>query len=182
MCVLEAATMTAISIGMTAVSGAMAYVGQQQQYAAQVENIHRQETQAQKTLNLQWSQQKGALESERDKAQAAKADASIAGNAAAGKAIAQSAESGVVGLSVGNLLGSIEGETNRYNGQIDSNARVGTANANAAMKMAQRGGAARLASIPIPTKPSFLPSLVGIASGITGNISDYNKQIKYQPV
>ena len=124
-------------------------------YQNKVAYRREQETQAQKTLNLQVAQQQAALESQKGKAQGEKADVAIEGYAAQSRIAASAAESGVVGLSVEALLGDAAGRAGRFNNRVDYNSSVGVANAYNELKMAQRGGGARLAEIPIPVKPRF---------------------------
>lgn len=141
------------------------------QYKNQVEYIRRQEEQTQKTLNLQVAEQRAQYNSDLDKAQGEKADAAISAYKAKSKASAAAAESGVVGLSVDNLIGDIEGEAWRYNARNDYNAKVAYQQGNASLKNAQRTGAARIASMEIPVKPKFNTGLqIGSAvlSGLGG--------------
>lgn len=141
------------------------------QYRNQVEYIKRQEVQTQKTLNQQVAQQALQSQSDTAKLQGEKADTSIRAYKAASRASAAAAESGVVGLSVDNLIGDIWGEAGRHENRIDYNAKVGRGQANMQLKMAQRSGAARIASMEIPVRPKFNTGLqVGSAvlSGLSG--------------
>ena len=186
MCVIAGAAaagaMGGISSALTAVTsiasigiGIMQSNAQNQaaaaQYKNQVEYIRRQEEQTQKTLNLQVAEQRAQYNSDLDKAQGEKADAAISAYKAKSKASAAAAESGVVGLSVDNLIGDIEGEAWRYNARNDYNAKVAYQQGNASLKNAQRTGAARIASMEIPVKPKFNTGLqIGSAvlSGLGG--------------
>lgn len=150
------------------------------EYNNQVEYRRRQEEQAQKTLNLQVAQQQAALESEKGKAQGEKADIAIEGYAAKSRASAAAAESGIVGLSVANLMGDIEGRIARAEGKIDYNAKVGFYNAKNELKMAQRGHGARLAEIPIPVKPRFNMGLEIAAAGVSA-LSSIGSTLSRQP-
>ena len=149
------AVSTIAGIGMQIMQAGAANQAAQAQYQNEVAHRRQQEVQAQKTLNLQVSQQQMALESEKDKAQGAKAEMAIEGYAAESRAITSAAESGIVGFSLENLIGDIRGRTGRALGKTDYNAAVATANAGNELKMAQRGMGARLAEIPIPVKPRF---------------------------
>ena len=141
------------------------------QYKNQVEYIKRQEVQTQKTLNLQVAEQRAQYNSDLDKAQGEKADVAINAYKQKSKASAAAAESGVVGLSVDNLSGDIEGEAWRYNARNDYNAKIAHQQGTASLKNAQRTGAARIASMEIPVKPKFNTGLqIGSAvlSGLGG--------------
>lgn len=141
------------------------------QYKNQVEYIKRQEVQTQKTLNLQVAEQRAQYNSDLDKAQGEKADVAINAYKQKSKASAAAAESGVVGLSVDNLIGDIEGEAWRYNARNDYNAKIAHQQGTASLKNAQRTGAARIASMEIPVKPKFNTGLqIGSAvlSGLGG--------------
>lgn len=161
---------TGLGMMLSIAQAAVGYMGAMQQYNAQIAHMKKQEIQAQKTLNLQVSQQQAALESEKDKAQGALADAAIEVNAKQSTAGTMAAESGIVGISVDNLKGAILGEGGRYKQRIMYNSEVAQMNAENELKMAQRGAAARLAEIPIPTKPSFLPFAVQGLSGIVSGM------------
>lgn len=145
------------------------------QYESQMEFRRQQEIQAQKTLNMQVAQQAMALESEKGKAQGEKADIAIAAYEAASRATASAAEAGVVGVSLGNILGNIDAKQARGEGKIDYNSQVAYYNAENELKMAQRGHGARLAEIPIPQKPSFLPTAISIGSSIVGAAGQFGK-------
>ncbi len=112
-------------------------------------------------------------ESEKGKAQGELADASIEAYAAESRAMTGAAESGIVGLSVNNLIGSLRGEQARFNSKVQYNAKVGTQNAENELRMAQRTGRARLAEIPIPTKPKFNSGLQ-IATAVLSGLSSIN--------
>lgn len=165
---------TVLSTGLSIMQAFVGYQGQMAQYKAEVARIRREEEQAQKTLNQEVAQQRAALESEKDKAQGELADAAIKAEAAKSKASVESAESGVVGLSVAALTDSISAEEARFGGRVQYNTRAATYNAENELKMAQRGHAARLASIPIPVKPSFLPTAINIASSVVSGMQKYN--------
>lgn len=139
------------------------------QYKNQVEYIKRQEVQTQKTLNQQVAQQQMQNQSDTEKLQGEKADTSIKAYKAASRASAAAAESGVVGLSVDNLIGDIWGEAGRYNAKVDHAAKVGRTQAQMNLKGQQRGGAARIASMEIPVKPKFNTGLQ-IGTAVLGGI------------
>lgn len=139
------------------------------QYRNQVEYIKRQEIQTQKTLNQQVAQQQLQTQSDTEKLQGEKADTSIRAYKAASRATAAAAESGVTGLSVDNLIGDIWGEAGRYENRVDYNAKVGRTQANMSLKMAQRQGAARIASMEIPVKPKFNTGLQ-IGTAVLGGL------------
>jgi len=137
-------------------------------YQERVRFRNEQFVQAQKTLNEQVSQQAAALESEKGKAQGEKADASIQAYAAESRALTGAAESGVVGLSVNNLVGSLYAENARFQNKIDYNAKTAGYNAANELKMAKRGSQARLAEIPIPAKPRFNTGLQIASATLSG--------------
>lgn len=137
-------------------------------YQEKVRFRNEQYEQAQKTLNEQVAQQQAALESEKDKAQGEKAAAAIEGYAAASRAQVGAAESGVVGLSVDHLIGSIHAEEGRFQNRLDYNAKVGTFNAQNELRMAKRGSQARLAEIPIPVRPKFNTGLQIATAALSG--------------
>jgi len=181
MCLFMAPVAAAMG-GMTAMSAVMgiatAGVGIMQSFAQnaaasadyqeKVRFRNEQYVQAQKTLNEQVAQQSMALESEKGKAQGEKAEASIKGYAAVSRAQTGAAESGIVGLSVDALIGSIQGEQARFTNKIDYNSDVATANAGNSLKMAKRGAQARLAEIPIPVKPKFNVGLQIATAALSG--------------
>lgn len=159
---------TVASIGI----GIMQASAQQQaanaQYQQQMQYRKDQEVQAQKTLNAQVAQQNMSLESEKDKAQGAKADAAIKTYAAISRASTGSAEAGITGLSVDNLLGAVEGEGGRTQSRIDYNSKMAIANTDNELKIAQRGGTARLHEIPIPIKPANTFGIDALSSVVSG--------------
>lgn len=165
---------TVASIGIGIAQAMASNAAAQAEYENQMQYRKQQETQAQKTLNLQVAQQQQALESAKDKAQGAKAEYAIEGYAAKSRAQAASAESGVVGLSVDNLIGDITGRTARATGKIDYNAAVAGVNAGNELKMAQRGLGAKLADIPIPVKPKFNVGLQ-VASNVVSGLGNLGK-------
>jgi hypothetical protein len=137
-------------------------------YQEKVRFRNEQYTQAQKTLNEQVAQQSAALESEKAKAQGEKAEASIKGYAAESRAMTGAAESGIVGLSVDALVGSIRSEEARFTNKVDYNSKVAGYNAGNELKMAKRGAQARLAEIPIPAKPKFNTGLQIATAALSG--------------
>lgn len=139
------------------------------QYKNQVEYIKRQEIQTQKTLNQQVAQQQLQTQTDTEKLQGEKADTSIKAYKAASRASAAAAESGVVGLSVDNLIGDIWGEAGRYNAKTDHAANVGRYQGKMNLKSQQRGGAARIAAMEIPVKPKFNTGLQ-IGTAVLGGI------------
>jgi hypothetical protein len=166
---------TIASMGMGIAQAMASQAAANSQYQQQVEFRKQQEKQAQKTLNLQVAQQQAAFESEKGKAQGEKADIAIAAFEAASRASASAAESGVVGISLGNVLGTIHAKGTRGQGKIDYNSQVALYNANNELKMAQRGQGARLAEIPIPVKPSFAPTALAIGSSIIDGVAGFGK-------
>lgn len=162
------AVSTIAGIGLSIMQAAASNAAAQAEYQNQLQYRKQMETQAQKTLNLQVAQQQAALESEKDKAQGAKADYAIQGYAMQSRAQAVSAESGIVGLSVDNLIGDIRGRTNRALAKIDANAAIAGVNANNELKMAQRGYGAKLAEIPIPTPPINTMGLQVVSAVVSG--------------
>lgn len=190
MCLFAAGAAAGIGAGMSSALGGFMAIAQiglgiaqsmaansaaQAQYQQQVQFRKEQERQAQKTLNLQVAQQQAALESEKDKAQGALADAAIDTRRKESLATTMAAESGVVGLSVDSLKGAILGEGGRYKNRIAYNSKVGTFNAENELKMAQRGHGARLAEIPIPIKPRSTLAIdaLGAVVGGLGTYMDY---------
>ncbi len=164
---------TALSVASTAmgIMGAMSqYQAQQQAYQEQVRFRQEQATQAQKTLNQQVAQHQAALASERGKAQGEMADTAIRARKAESTAQTGAAESGVVGLSVGHLTADIMGEKGRFDNRIRYNSEMATFNTMNELKMAQRGAQSQVASIPIPQKPSFLPTAVNIGSSVVSGL------------
>lgn len=170
MCV---AALTVASIVLGAAGSLMQYQGQQQQYKAAVAHRNEQAKQAQETLNQQVAQQNSQYESDLNKVQNEKFLAKRGKLAAQSKQQAVSAESGVSGLSVANLMGDIDFEEGLFMGQADYNQRVGYSNANNSLRMAQRGAQAQIAAIPIPTAPSFGPTLVNIGSSVVGGFQQH---------
>jgi hypothetical protein len=164
-----------LNIGMSVMGSMMEYSGQMQQYNAQMQHRAEQAKQAQETLNQQVYQQQGQYESELNKAQQEKFKVTRKAMGAASRASASAAESGIAGLSVQNLLGEVGFEHGSFMGELNYNTTVNTKKANNELKMAERGATARLASIPIPTKPSFGPTLVNIGSSIVGGLSNRNQ-------
>ena len=149
---------------------------QMEAYRREVEHRNKQFEESQKTLNQQVAQQQAALNSERDKAQGEKARAAMDAYAAESRATASAAESGVVGLSVEHMVGSIRGELGRFNSTIDYNAKVAEHNTVNELKMAQRGQQARVNSIPIPVKPKFNMGLE-IGSAVLSGLGGFAKAI-----
>ena len=158
------------------IMGAMAqHQSQMAQYNEQVRFRMEQAKQAQETLNQQVAQQQTAYTSEIGKLQGQAAEVAIEAREAESRAAAAAAESGVVGLSVGNLLAGIEGKKGRYLNRLSYNANMGYANTQNQLKMAERGAVSTVASIPIPTKPSFLPTAVSIGSAVVGGLGKMNE-------
>jgi hypothetical protein len=140
----------------------------QAEYEEKVRFRNEQFVESQKTLNLQVAQQQAALNSETDKAQGEKADVAIEAYQTISRARVSAAESGVVGLSVDNLVSSIKGEAGRFNNRVDYNTKVAGQNADNELKNAKRGAQARLTSIPIPSKPKFNTGLQIGAAVVSG--------------
>ena len=78
------------------------------------------------------------------------------------------AESGVVGLSVANLEGSIQGELGRFNASVDYNSEMAGQNAQNAVEMARLGYSADVTRIPIPVRPANTSGLQIAGSVLTG--------------
>lgn len=162
---------TIAGVGISIMQASAQQAAAMQQYQQQVQFRKEQEVQAQKTLNLQVAQQQAALESEKNKAQGEKADLAIEANAVRSATQTAKTESGIVGVSLGNILNTVDAKLARAEGKIDYNSNVAYYNANNELKMAQRGHGARLAEIPIPVKPRFNMGLE-IASAVVGGIGN----------
>ena len=162
-------------MGLGIMGAITSHQAQMAEYNEQVRFRMEQAKQAQETLNQQVAQQQTAITSELGKAQGEGAEVSIEAYSAQSRAAAAAAESGIVGLSVENLLGGIEGKKGRYLNRMSYNANMGQANAMNSLKMAQRGAESSVASIPIPTKPSFAPTLVSIGNSVVGGIGTMAK-------
>lgn len=159
-----------LQIGFSVMGSIMEYSGQMQQYQEQMRHRAEQAKQAQETLNQQVYQQQGQYESELNKAQQENFKVTRKALSASSTASASAAESGITGLSVANLLGEVAFEEGMFAGEMSYNTENTTRKAKNELKMAERGATARLASIPIPTKPSFGPTLVNIGSSIVSGI------------
>lgn len=141
------------------------------EYNEKVRYRQEQYEQSQKTLNQTVAQQSAALESEKGKAQGELADQAIEAYAAESRATAAAAESGIVGLSVDNLIGDIRGKAGRFKNRVSYNAKVAQYNTENELKMAQRGQQARVNEIPIPVKPRYNAGLeigAAVVSGLGG--------------
>lgn len=162
-------------MGLGIMAAQQQHAAAMQQYQEQVRFRQEQQVQAQKTLNQQVSQQQAAYTSEIGKAQGEKATAAMDAYAAESRAAAAAAESGVVGMSVQNMIADVRGDAGRFMNTIDYNAEMATWNTKNELKMAQRGAQARVAEIPIPTKPSFGPAAVQMGSAIVSGLGTMMK-------
>lgn len=167
-------------VGLGIAGSLMQYQGQMAAYQEQLRFRAEQEKQAQETLLQQAAQQDQQTESELNKVQNEKFEATRTSMQAASRATAAAAESGVTGLSVANLMGSNSFEENLFTGKLDYNTEVYHKQSRNSLRMAQRGAEARVASIPIPTKPSFGPTLINIGSNIVGGLQQSYKSSKPQ--
>ena len=149
-----------------------------QQYQEQVRYRNQQAEENQKTLLQQTANQSDAHNSQIAQAQGEKAEASIEGYAAESRASAAAAESGIVGLSVKNLMADIRGKEGRFQSKIDYNSKVAYHNNMGELKMAQRGAQARFHEIPIPQKPSSGPFMLQAASSIVSGVGTMYKYSK----
>lgn len=160
------------------IMGAMAsHSAQMAEYNEQVRFRMEQAKQQQKTLNQQVAQQTAAYNSELDKAQGEKAETAIQAYKAVSAQKTRTLGAGIDagGMTFQHLIADIYGEQGRFNNRVDYNAKVATQNTENQLKMAQRGAQAEVASIPIPTKPSFAPTLVSIGSSIVSGIGTIHK-------
>lgn len=165
--------MGVMQIGLGVMGAITQHQGQMAQYNEQVRHRMEQAKQAQETLNQQVAQQQAALNSEVGKAQGEMQETAI--KAYAAKSRIEASRTNVSGLSFGNLIADVYGEKGRFDNRVRYNTEVATHNASNELKMAERGGQARLASIPIPTKPSFAPTMVQIGSSVLQGIGTMNK-------
>lgn len=164
---------TIAGIAMSGLSAMAQYQAQQQQYQAAMEHRRQQEIQAQKTLNLQVAQQQTNLEQQKGISQGRMAEYARDAAEASSYASAAAAENGVVGLSVSNVTANINAKLQRAVGKEKYNSDVAYYNSNNELKMAQRGLGARLAEIPTPIKPSFLPFALQAGTSALSGLTQY---------
>lgn len=160
-----------LQIGFSVMGQVMQYQGQMAQYNEQMRHRAEQAKQAQETLNQQVTQQQASYESELNKTQQEKFKVTKAALVATSRASASAAESGVTGLSVSNLLGEIEMGREEFLAEANYNTEIADKNVNNELKMARRGAEARVASIPIPTRPSFAATAIGIGQSIVSGMN-----------
>jgi hypothetical protein len=163
-------------VGLGIAGSLMQYQGQMQAYKAQMEYRRQQAIENQKTLNMQVAQSQQQYESELNKTQQEKFKVTRDALKAQSTAAVAGAEQGVSGLSLQNISGEIAFEEGMFTGETGYNERVLYADSMNRLKMNERGQQANLASIPIPERPSFGPTLVNIGTNIVGGL-----QKAYEP-
>lgn len=159
-----------LQIGLGVMGAISSYQAQMAQYREQVRFRNEQAKQAQKTLNQTVAQQQTQRESQLNKAQQEGFKAARIGMVKKAQASAAAAESGAFGLSTAHLLSDYDRQVGEFGAELNYNSDVQYKDTKNQLRMAERGAQARLASIPIPTKPSFLPTMIEIGGSILGGL------------
>ncbi len=159
MCV---AAMPLLTFALSAASAVVGYMGQQQQYQAQMaQKIENDRAAAEAARNRYESISKSLL-SERKKAAGEANEAQIEGLKARSKARVASGEAGVSGLSVDALLNDFSGQEERYLGRIDQNYDTTKFAYEDEKRGAYDTARARINSMATPVKPSFAGAAIRI--------------------
>lgn len=171
MCV---AAVPLLTFALSAASAVAGYMGQQQQYEAQMAQKRENDRAAADSARKRYESIATSLKGEQSKASGEMLDAQTEALKARSKAKVAAGEAGVSGLSVDALLSDFSGQEERYLGRIDQNY-----NTTAAAYQDEREGAydtarQRINSMATPVKPSFAGAAIRIGqAGIDAYSSTY---------
>jgi hypothetical protein len=163
----------ALSIAASVAQGAVGYMGQQQAYKAQVEGFNQNVRSARQATFNQWNSSQLRISQEGEAATQAKQEAAIQTAKSAATAATAAGEGGVSGLSVDYLVHDLYAQRGRHDAAVDSNLQMTRSYLSGEMEAQRAQGQNQINSMPVPEKPSILPTLVGVFGSAVGTYSDY---------
>lgn len=167
---------TAITIGLSIAQGAVGYAGQQAQYKQQMEVFRQNAINAStatenqyKNLNIRAMQEDAAANQQQQQTNIEVAQAAATTQVAA-------SEGGVAGLSVSHVLRDLYSQQGRNDAALASNHQMSRAFLAGEKKAAEAGGQNQINSVPIPEKPSILPTVLNIFGSALGAYNNRPKK------
>lgn len=164
MCImLGAGAMAGLQLAIGAASTVAGFVGQQQQYKAQMQMYNENAKNAQQMARDQYAHTQNRWRQERNAAALEKQEANVAAMEGRATAAAAGGEGGVQGNSLGQLLGSYYAKQGRFNDSVDQNYQMNRDYLWATMDQTKNQAQSQINSMPKPTRPSFLDAAIRIA-------------------
>jgi hypothetical protein len=171
------AALLGLQLAVSAASGVIGFMGQQQAYGEQVTEYNQNAENARTAAINAWEADQTRANQEGAAATQKKFEANVQTAEAAATAETAAGEGGVSGISVGNLLGDFYAKKGRYNDSVDTNLGFTRNYLTAETKSQQAQYQGQINSVPIPTPPSFAASLVNIFGSGLDAFGQYKQRI-----
>lgn len=180
MCImLGAGAMAGLQLAIGAASTVVGFIGQQQQYKAQMQMYNENVKNAQQMARDQYAHTQNRWRQERAAAGAEKEKANIDAMEGRATAAAAAGEGGVQGLSVNQFLASYYTKQGRFNDTIDQNYQMSRDYLWASMDQTKNQAQSQINSMPRPTRPSFLDAAIRVAGQGLEAAGTYNQMRGY---
>jgi hypothetical protein len=176
MCImLGAGAMAGLQLAIGAASTVVGFMGQQQQYKAQMEMYKENAKNAQQMARDQYAHTQNRWLQERSAAGLEKQEANVEAMTARATAAAAGGEGGIQGNSLSQLLGSYYAKQGRFNDAVDQNYQMSRDYLWASMDQTKNQAQSQINSMPKPVRPSFLDAAIRIAGQGLEAATTYNQ-------
>lgn len=180
MCImLGAGALAGLQLAIGAASTVVGFMGQQQQYKAQMQMYKENVKNANQMARDQYAHTQNRWRQERAAATLEKQNANIDAMEGRATAAAAAGEGGVQGLSVNQFLASYYTKQGRFNDAIDQNYQMSRDYLWGTMDQTRNQAQSQINSMPRPTKPSFLDAAIRIAGQGLEAATSYNQMRGY---
>jgi hypothetical protein len=176
MCImLGAGALAGLQLAIGVASTAVGFMGQQQQYQAQMDMYKQNIKNANQMARDQYAHTQNRWLQERSAASMEKQNANVEAMEARATATVAGAEGGVQGNSLTQLLGSYYAKQGRFNDAVDQNYQMSRDYLWASMDQTKNQAQSQINSMPRPTRPSFLDAAIRVAGQGLEAATTYNQ-------
>ena len=180
MCImLGAGALAGLQLAIGVASTAVGFMGQQQQYQAQMDMYKQNIKNANQMARDQYAHTQNRWLQERAAASMEKQNANVDAMEGRATAAAAAGEGGVQGNSVAQFLSSYYAKQGRFNDAVDQTYQMSRDYLWASMDQTRNQAQSQINSMPRPTKPSFLDAAIRIAGQGLEAATTYNQMRGY---
>lgn len=176
---LGAGALAGIQLAIGAASTVVGFMGQQQQYKAQMDMYKQNVKNSQQMARDQYAHTQNRWLQEKAAASLEKQNANVDAMEARATATAAAGEGGVAGNSIDQLLASYYGKQGRFNDSVDQNYQMSRDYLWASMDQTKNQAQSQINSMPKPTRPSFLDAAIRVAGQGLEAATTYNQMQGY---
>ena len=176
---LGAGALAGLQLAIGVASTAVGFMGQQQQYQAQMDMYKQNIKNANQMARDQYAHTQNRWLQERAAASMEKQNANVDAMEGRATAAAAAGEGGVQGNSVAQFLSSYYAKQGRFNDAVDQNYQMSRDYLWASMDQTRNQAQSQINSMPRPTKPSFLDAAIRIAGQGLEAATTYNQMRGY---